>query len=138
MWFKSLMGAGYDALLNLEKYTMGALTDYSPEWGTVIYRYPFEGGGYGYTYQVPYISEVPTKWSPHGKHPYMDYDGVVVGYCHSHPNKSFFSPDDTRFVDGLKKVAFMVNPNGGYWYDARDLTVPKESRYGKFWGKFRN
>ena len=136
MWFHSLYAAGYDALLQLYIHVPDVSDDMKPEWGTVIYRVPFEGGGHGYTYQTPYISKVPTKWSPRGDHMFKEYDSEVVGYCHCHPNPTFFSSSDTSFVESNSTVAFMCNQKGGYWYDATDLSIPKQSRYGKFWGKY--
>lgn len=142
MWFHSRQTAAYDALCNLYTKLPAVPDNNQKEWGTVIYKVPFDDGTWGYCYQVPYISSIEREWSPNGNHMYAEYGGKPVGYCHTHPVLEGFSDKDLKFVDvdpALNKkgsVAYMVNLDGAYWYDGRLSSGSKTSRMGKFWGKW--
>jgi hypothetical protein len=140
MWFVTRHFAALSALRDLEAKLPPQSDDNEKEWGTVIYRVPFSDGSWGYCYQVPYQSNTVRHWSPAGEHMYGEYGSEPVGYCHTHPNLTGFSSDDTAFVDvGPNKsgsVAYMVNREGAYSYDGRNPEIPKPSRFRLLWGKW--
>jgi hypothetical protein len=143
-YYKSEKEAAYWALKLLEEKLpatpMSAVE--SPEWGTIIFRWPDgEEGGYKYSFQEPLYKAIRRDglWDPLGRIP--DY-AQASAYAHTHPNNSFYSTTDTataRGEGGLVKeptVMYMVNRTGAYWYDGRTEYLAPSARYGVLWGAF--
>lgn len=142
MPFKSEKETAYWALLNLEQ-SLPSEPKNDIEWGTAIYRSPDPKGGYLYDFQwPPYTNSTENSWLPAGKIP----EGAEeVAYCHTHPNNTYFSLNDTRLAKGdlpilfftKKCTVYMVNQTGAYWYDGKTEFANDEQRKGLLWGKYK-
>ena len=103
------------------------------EYGTTIFRWPDPEGGYRYSFQKPVYAGTGSEWKPLGKVPWGTTEWA---HCHTHPNGSYFSKQDTKWargeggLTGEKFTIYMVNRSGGYWYDGRTEFLAHEDRFG--------
>lgn len=142
-YYKSEKQAAYNALkaLELKLPATPKSAAESPEWGTIIFRWPDAvEGGYKYSFQEPYEAVTPDgMWQPLRATPSY---AKPWAYAHTHPNDLYFSNVDTetaRGVRGLVKertVMYMVNRVGAYWYDGRTEYLAPNARHGLLWGSF--
>ena len=137
-YYKSEKMAAYWALRDLEAKlpSQPKSAAESPEWGTIIFRWPdSEEGGYKYSYQWPLYDAIDPDglWRPLGKIPSYAEE---CAFCHTHPNNSFFSNIDTNTATTQRTVMYMVNKRGAYWFNGRTEGLSKSARYGLLWGAY--
>lgn len=139
-YYKSEKEAAYWALKALEAklpaQPMSAVQ--SPEWGTIIFRWPDTMGGHKYSFQDPVYKAITADglWQPLGVVPAYSQ---ACAYAHTHPNNLYFSTFDTQTARGErglvkeKTVMYMVNKKGYFWYDGRTEGLPPNARHGTLW-----
>lgn len=138
MSYKSEKYAACYALLSLEQTLPSEPRD-DKEWGVTIYRWSDPEGGYFYDFQwPPYTYPGQNGWLPAGRIP---KGAEEVAYCHTHPNNTYFSTNDTKLARGelpiivisMKCTVYMVNQTGAYWYDGRTEFLEESQRKGTLW-----
>ncbi len=111
----------------------------STEYGAEMFRWQDQSaGGWKYAFAPITPGKGEGEWEPVGKLP--EFELEQVGFAHTHPNNSPHSTIDRLNALGKhgfikqRKIVYVVNRSGAFWFDGRSDLLGGDDRYGALWG----